>query len=57
MPIEGCAFVCGIFSVICAVLSGYAMKTGDVSAMIVTVVCAAIVVLIASFVLVMRYVR
>lgn len=55
MPEEACAFVCGLLSTICAVLSWYTMMEGDWQCMIVTVCFAAIVVLLAGYALVHRY--
>lgn len=52
---EACAFVCGILSTICAILSWHAMREGDWQCMIITVCFAAIVVLLAGYALVHRY--
>ena len=52
---QACAFVCAIFSAICAILYGYYAKQADWGAMIVGSCFAAIVVLLAAYVLMMRY--
>ena len=55
MSEEACAFVCGILSAICAILSWYAMREGEWQCMIVTVFFAAIVDLLAGYALAHRY--
>ena len=52
---QACAYVCAIFSAICMILSGYAMKTGNTACVILSFVFAIVVVLLSGFVLVCRY--
>ena len=57
MAIDGCAFVCGIISVICAILFGHALVTGDWSGMIVVTILGLIIVLLSAYVLIMQHIR
>ena len=52
---QACAYVCTILSVICTILSGYSMKTGNITCVVLALVFAGIVVLLSGFVLVCRY--
>ena len=52
---QACAYVCAIFSAICMILSGYAMKTGNGACVILSFIFAVMVVLLSGFVLVCRY--
>ena len=52
---QACAFVCAIFSAICMILSGWAMKTCDIGCVVLSFMFAIIVVLLSGFVLVCRY--
>lgn len=51
----GCAFVCFILTMVCAVLSWFALKTGSAEMMPLILGFALIVVLISGFVVVCKY--
>lgn len=57
MAMDGCAFVCGIISVICAILFGRALFTGDWSGMIIVTVLGLIMVLLSAYALIMQHMR
>jgi len=57
MAMDGCAFVCGIISVICVILFGRALFTGDWSGMIVVTVLGGIMVLLSGYALIMQHHR
>ena len=55
MPMEGCAFVCGILAFISGILSWYSLSTGDTAALVPAFVFAVIEAAISAYVLIMRY--
>ena len=57
MPEDACALVCGIISVICVILFGRALFTGDWSGMIVVTVLGGIMVLLSGYALIMQHHR
>ena len=52
---QACAFVCILFSVFGAVLSGYWMKTGDGNIVSLITVFVLVVVLLSGFVIAYRH--
>ena len=52
---QACAFVCAIFSAIALFLSGYSMKTGEMTCAVISMVFALIVSLLSGLVMVCRY--
>ena len=55
MPLEGCAMMAGVMNAAAMILSGYAMFTGDWSAMPASLVFSVIDILIVGYVLAMKY--
>ena len=55
MPVEGCAFVCGILAFTSGILSWYSLTSGDAAAMVPAFAFAAIEAAISAYVLIMRY--
>ena len=52
---QATAFVCAIFSAICAILYGYYSRHADWGAMIVSSAFALVVVLLSAYVLICKY--
>lgn len=52
---QACAYVCAIFSAIILILSGYSMKTGEMTCAVISLVFALIVSALSGLVLVCRY--
>lgn len=52
---QACAYVCAILSTIILILSGYSMKTGEMTYAVISLVFALIVSALSGFVLVCRY--
>lgn len=52
---QAAAFVCAIFSAVCAMLYWYYAREADWGAMIVSSCFAVIIVLLSSYVVMMRY--
>ena len=55
MPVEGCAFVCGILAFISGVLHWYSLTTGDTAILVPAFVFAAIEAGISAYVLIGKY--
>lgn len=55
MPLEGCAFVCGIMAACSGILSWYSMYSGDAEIMIPAFAFALVEVSINAYVLVVKY--
>ena len=52
---QACAFVCAILSAIVLILSGYSMRTGEMTYAVVSMVFAVIVSALSGMVLICRY--